>query len=100
VRITVEQCIASWIRDRTRESLSAKEEGMTREEALQRIVDNNFRGEYGFDLQILVDCMVVAREKILNSQFPSEDCISGAELLKHQRSIYDEHLMDYVDKED
>ena len=55
---------------------------MTREEALQRIVDNNFAGEYGFDLQILVDCMMVAREMILNSQFPSDDCISRAELLK------------------
>jgi len=49
---------------------------MRREEALQRIVDNNFAGEYGFDLQILIDCMSVAREMIINSQFPSEDYIS------------------------
>lgn len=44
-------------------------QSMTREEALQRIVDNNFAGEYGFDLQILIDCMAAAREMILNSQF-------------------------------
>jgi len=49
---------------------------MTREEVLQRIVDNNFVGEYGFDLQILIDCMVTVREMILSSQFPVEDCIS------------------------
>lgn len=59
---------------------------MTREEALQRIVDNNFASEYGFDLQILIDCMVVAREIILNSQFPVEDCISRAEAIKAIRN--------------
>ena len=54
---------------------------MTREEALQRIVDNNFAGEYGFDLQILIDCMAAAREIILNSQFSVEDCISREAVL-------------------
>jgi hypothetical protein len=56
---------------------------MTREEALQRIVNNNFAGEYGFDVQILIDCMTAAREMILNSQFPeiSEKATNG-EMIK------------------
>ena len=49
---------------------------MTREEALQRIVDNNYSGEYEFDLRILINCMGFAREIILNSQSQSEDCIN------------------------
>lgn len=45
---------------------------MTREEALQRIVDNNYNGEYGFEWQILIDCMAVAREIILDLHFQSK----------------------------
>jgi hypothetical protein len=63
---------------------------MTREEALQRIVDNNFAGEYGFDMQILIDCMVVAREIILNSQFPVEDCISRQAVIDINHNHYGE----------
>lgn len=60
---------------------------MTREEALQRIVDNNFAGEYGFDLQILIDCMAAAREIILNSQFKSEDMSEvGVEIIKTEET--------------
>ena len=39
---------------------------MTREEGLKRILDGNFRNEYGFDIQIMVDCMGLTREILQN----------------------------------
>lgn len=68
---------------------------MTREEALQRIVDNNFAGEYGFDLQILIDCMVVAREMMLNSQFQIEDCIRRQQAIDKMQELEDEDIKAY-----
>ena len=38
---------------------------MTRDEAFRKIVDNNFCGQHGFDLQILVNCIGIAREFML-----------------------------------
>ena len=39
---------------------------MTKEEGLKRILDGNFRNEHGFDLQIMVDCMGLVKEILLN----------------------------------
>ena len=45
---------------------------MTKDEAIERIKTGNYCGEYGFDLQILIDCALFMKELLNEMEVKDE----------------------------